>query len=95
VLERFAKDMVGPEAKHEFDSRESNAISVVRKVQSRPHGDLQHLTLGVGADLLAPTGEQPPFWELDVLVVVGRLPLVDTADSLGLLRSWAHDRRQS
>ena len=67
----------------------------MRKVESRPHGDLQHLTLGLGADPLAPTGEQQPFWELDVPVVVGRLPLVDTADSLGLLKSWAHDRRES
>ena len=59
---------------HEFDSRESDAIGVVGKVESRPHGDLQHLTLGLGADPLAPTGEQQPFWELDVPVVVGRLP---------------------
>jgi hypothetical protein len=29
------------------------------------------------------------------LVVVGGLPLVDTADGFGLLNGWARDRRQS
>jgi hypothetical protein len=80
---------------HEFDSRESDAIGVVRKVESRPHGDLHHLTLSLGADPLTPTGEQQPFRELDVPVVVGRLPPIDTADGLGLLKSWAPGRRQS
>jgi hypothetical protein len=78
---------------HEVDSRESDAIGVVGKVASRSHGNLQHITLGLGADPLAATGEQQPFRELDVAVVVARLPLIDTADSLGLLESWGHDRR--
>ena len=80
---------------HEFDARESDAIGVVGKVEPRPHGNFQDVALGLGADPLAPAGEQQPFRELDVPVVVGRLPLIDTADCVGLLKSWAHDRRQS
>jgi hypothetical protein len=66
--------------------READEIGVVGKVEPGPHGDFQPVALGLGADPLAPPGEQQPFQELDVLVVVGRL--VDTADCLGRLESW-------
>jgi len=51
--------------------------------------------LGLGADPLALTGELQPFgyWELEVLVIVGRLPLV--VDSLCRLESRARDHCQS
>jgi hypothetical protein len=65
------------------------------KVASRPDGNLQHITLRLGAEPLAAAGKQQPFRELDVSVVVVRLPLIDTADSLGVLGRWGHDRRQS